>query len=307
MTTPLLQAIKHKHPTSSISFMAYQKYSELISLMPGVTTFIPYLNFWQALLEIKKTKPNIIIDLHKKPITYLLSILSGCKKRFGYQKALLPRILLRIKWRKISINPTPLRYFSDVSKLGILPDNFSYLLFPPNQWEDILKKFNLNNISYYVFYLGATHFTKRIPPQKAISLIKRVNIPAVLLGGSDVIENARIIKKEIPSVIDLTGQTSLTESISIIYGSKCFVGGDSGLSHIAVALNKPTLIVFGSTIPEYGMIPIKRDAALIIEEVKNLTCRPCTLIGRKKCPLSHFNCMNLINDNNIVNFIKSNL
>jgi len=73
--------------------------------------------------------------------------------------------------------------------------------------------------------------------------------------------------------------------------------------HIASAYNKKIISIWGNTIPEFGMSPYLPAPENKILEVKNLSCRPCSKLGYKKCPKGHFKCMNDI-DVSVVAEIK---
>jgi ADP-heptose:LPS heptosyltransferase len=64
--------------------------------------------------------------------------------------------------------------------------------------------------------------------------------------------------------------------------------------HIAAAFNKKIVSIWGNTIPEFGMGPYLPNAENKLLEIKNLSCRPCSKLGYKKCPKGHFKCMNEI-------------
>jgi ADP-heptose:LPS heptosyltransferase len=72
--------------------------------------------------------------------------------------------------------------------------------------------------------------------------------------------------------------------------------------HIAAALKKPVVSVWGSTVPEFGMyayFPKGLEHLSKIVQVENLPCRPCSKLGYDECPKKHFECMNRINYDNI--------
>ncbi len=64
---------------------------------------------------------------------------------------------------------------------------------------------------------------------------------------------------------------------------------DSGLMHLATAVNIPVIAFFGSTVKEFGFFPYKSKSLVL--ESNRLLCRPCTHIGKKSCPQKHFSCM----------------
>jgi ADP-heptose:LPS heptosyltransferase len=65
--------------------------------------------------------------------------------------------------------------------------------------------------------------------------------------------------------------------------------------HIASSFGKKIVSIWGNTSPSFGMYvynPIQTNQ-VSIHQVMDLSCRPCSKIGFKECPKTHFNCMNL--------------
>jgi heptosyltransferase-2 len=69
------------------------------------------------------------------------------------------------------------------------------------------------------------------------------------------------------------------------------VTNDSGPMHIAVAMNTPTVAIFGPTVPEFGFSPLGERDRVIEREIE---CRPCSLHGNDRCRDNGFRCMSLI-------------
>ena len=67
---------------------------------------------------------------------------------------------------------------------------------------------------------------------------------------------------------------------------------DSGILHLAEALEKKVFVTFGSTVKEFGFFPQLKSTTIF--EIEKLKCRPCSHIGRDRCPKTHFKCMNNI-------------
>jgi ADP-heptose:LPS heptosyltransferase len=77
---------------------------------------------------------------------------------------------------------------------------------------------------------------------------------------------------------------------------------DTGLMHVAAALNRNIVSIWGNTSPIFGMWPLHSqdsEALNLSAEVANLSCRPCSKIGYNRCPKGHFKCMKLQNFENI--------
>jgi ADP-heptose:LPS heptosyltransferase len=89
--------------------------------------------------------------------------------------------------------------------------------------------------------------------------------------------------------------------------AKVVLTHDTGLMHIASSFKKPIVSVWGNTVPAFGMYPYLpgNENLSKIMEVKDLKCRPCTKIGFDKCPKGHFQCMRGIEEERIVEAIKS--
>ena len=112
----------------------------------------------------------------------------------------------------------------------------------------------------------------------------RGHTPIVLGTQSDVPTGLTIEQLSHGAAINLCGKTSLDDAINLIAGARAVITNDSGLMHVAAALGKPQLALFGSSSPEHT--PPLSDAARVV--TLKAECSPCFA---RECPLGHFKCM----------------
>ena len=141
--------------------------------------------------------------------------------------------------------------------------------------EQAKRKFGIA-ARYAVLCPGAEYGPAKRWPYFA-ELSKRMSPPAVVLGAAKD-------RQEGIAGTDLTGKTTLDEAIALIAGADFAVSNDSGLMHVAAALGRPQVALFGSSSPEHT--PPQSAAARVLW--LRIECSPCY---QRECPLGHFRCM----------------
>jgi heptosyltransferase-2 len=131
---------------------------------------------------------------------------------------------------------------------------------------------------YAVLCPGAEYGPAKRWPYFA-ELAASMSVPVVVLGSPADLEPARGIQGA-----NLVGKTSLDEAISLIAGAQAVVSNDSGLMHVAAALGRPQVALYGSSSPEHT--PPASAAARVLW--LHIECSPCF---QRECPLGHFRCM----------------
>lgn len=84
--------------------------------------------------------------------------------------------------------------------------------------------------------------------------------------------------------VDFAGQLQLTQTMDLMSCVNAVVANDSGLMHIAAALNRPLVVVYGSTSPKFTP-PLSTQVKMVS---LGLSCSPCF---KRDCPLGHLNCL----------------
>jgi heptosyltransferase-2 len=157
-----------------------------------------------------------------------------------------------------------------------------------------LKKYQLNYAKAKVLALcpGAQYGeSKRWPPSyyaELARIAKKQGWQIWLIGGpGETTLVQQIIKEALVPCVDLT-MTTLAEAIDLFSVASCVVSNDSGLMHLAAAVDRPLVAIYGSSTPNFTP-PLQKKSVVL---QKPLDCQPCF---KRACPLQHHRCMTAIN------------
>ncbi len=131
--------------------------------------------------------------------------------------------------------------------------------------------------------------TKQWFPERFAALADRLQatydaVVAIFGGPGDRVLGDRIAAAMRRPPIDLCGRTGLGEAMALIAACHLFITNDSGLMHVAAALDVPLVAIFGSTNP-VTTGPFSTNSRVVKSAVD---CAPCL---KPQCPLGHMNCM----------------
>ncbi len=295
LTTPVIRCVKQQLGTE-VHFLTKPGFASLLAENPYIDKLWTLEDDYAGLIrKLKEEKFDYLIDLHKNLRTWRLAIKLRIK-RITYHKATFEKLLMV----KFKINMLPKthvteRYLEAVKKLGVSYDGQGLDYFIPEGTEN---KMTSMDSPYIAAVIGATHFTKRLPEENWIKFINSTDQKIVLIGGKAEMEAAgNIVAATGLNVINMVGKTNLQESALLIRNAERVISNDTGMMHIAAALRKPIVSIWGGTLWEYGFWPFYPDGMNLNKslEVKGLSCRPCSKFGRDDCPKKHFKCMKDIN------------
>ena len=242
----------------------------------------------------------------------LLPFLASIPQRIGYLgEARIGLLTHRLKNPKT--RPPMVAFYSALSGEGGLEADRPQLHMDAAQVEATLRELGLQRGGYVVFAPGAEFGpAKRWPARHFSELATRLDLTVVLLGSGKeaalcdeiaVPVNARQSGK----CLNLAGKTSLPQALALIAASRATVSNDSGLMHVAAALDVPQVAIFGSSSPLHT--PPLNDKATVLWLKADpayqppLDCAPCFA---RECPLGHTRCLNDIDAKRVLRALHSN-
>lgn len=289
LCTPIVRCMKQQLGTE-IHFLTKSRFKGVLENNPYIDEIIAFEDLDSSLELLRSNAYDYVIDLHNN-----LRSSKVCKT-LGVQAFKLDKINIA-KWMLVNIGLDKLpnkhivdRKFDAIQSLGVEYDGEGLDYFFETD-EDLLKGFE-NRKRRIGIVLGAAHYTKRIPLDLVKQITEDFDAEFFLLGGpaeQDLGEQLFLENK----VYNWCGKTSLQGSAQLMDTCDLIISSDTGLMHIAAALDKPIITVWGSTVPTFGMYPFIKNGGNkhISQQVEGLHCRPCSKIGYNQCPKGHFACM----------------
>ena len=303
LTTPILRCVKQQIPNIELHFLTKQNFLGVIENNRYVDKFFSIVQSVNEVVHsLKNENYDYVIDLHNNLRTFKLKTVLS-KKSFSFNKLNWEKFLLvNLKINKLPNKHIIDRFFEAIAPLGIVNDGQGLDYFIQKKDEIYIPSYLPSNFQngYHALVVGGSYFTKQIPLNKLKEICDMSSFPLTLLGGKEDREIAEKLQNVFrDKTINLCGELNLNQSASVLQQSQKVITSDTGLMHIAAALKKDIISLWGNTIPEFGMTPYLPGKNSQLLEVKELPCRPCSKLGHKKCPKEHFLCMENINLNHI--------
>ena len=325
LSAPLLKILRETFTNARIDYLTKKGFSDVLKNNPDINNLIETddnINFTglrELKKQIKQDSYDLIIDAHNNLRTFYLKLFLNSRKlkfkKYSFRKFLL--VKFKIDLMK-DCPPISERYCNILNPLlrgvsarlrnglegglpaagkGVLPEILADEISKQNT-EKILTELNIPKDKKLICIVPSSkHFTKTYPVGYYAELINKFDkneYAFILIGKGDDKKNIDIIKSNASeNVYDLCDKLSILELAELMKKCTLVIGGDTGPMHIAEALNIPLIMIAGSSVKEFGFYPQNKKSYVF--ENNNLTCRPCSHIGRDSCPLGHFKCMKDVN------------
>ena len=296
LTTPVVRALCLQLG-AEVHFLTKMAFAPIVQHNPHIVRVFTLSDDVHSLIqELKREEYDYIIDLHHNIRTKRIKIALGKSSSSYYKLNFEKWLLVHTGVNRLPDIHIVDRYMETGAPLGLQKDEHGLDWYiPENKKVDINSEFGVTIGNYVAFVVGAAHATKCLTTEQIISICQQMTTPVILLGGKDETEKANQISVSCATgyVKNGCGRFDILQSSSIIQQAGSIITHDTGLMHIAAALQKKQVVVWGNTIPEFGMYPYygKAMKQWISFEQQELTCRPCSKLGFPKCPKGHFKCM----------------
>jgi len=308
MTLPAMAAIRRAFPGARISVLAKPWVADIFSLCSDVDEVILYRSpgvhagvggILRLAGELREKKFDAAILLQNAIEAAIISFLAGIPVRAGYNSdGRGPLLTHSVKRTRAVRRIHQVDYYLEMVKtLGCVDGSRELHLTltraDQNRTDEILRSYGIDPDAFLVGIAPGATFgaAKKWFPDRFAAVADRLTdefSARVLLFGSagDRESTEGVARYARHTLTDLAGMTTLREAISLISRCRLFISNDSGLMHVAGALDVPTVAVFGSTNP-VTTSPLGKNSIVVH---KDLACSPCL---KTTCP-TDFRCMEMI-------------
>ncbi|MDZ4815747.1 MAG: glycosyltransferase family 9 protein [Verrucomicrobiota bacterium] len=251
-TLPVIDALKSAWPESSLTWVVNSPYEALVRLCPLVDDVIPFIRKGASLTDVhvflrhlRQTRYDLVIDLQCLLRSGLMTTFSRGTRKMGLQDGREGSTLFYseiIRWNETNLHAVD-RYLKTVDHLGLKhPTRVKFPLRIP-EGQNFLESHTLKKQEYIVLNPFSRGHSKRWRLGGFAEVIKAFPGRTFVVVGekSDATEAQSLAG---PSVVDLTGRTTLVELLMVLQNSKLLVTNDSGPMHLAVALEVPVVALF---------------------------------------------------------------
>lgn len=297
-TLPVVDTLKNKFPNSTITYVAKKQFTEVLQYKNNIEKVITFDKNHDSLFsiahEILKAEPDYFIDLHNTYRSFIIkSILSPFVKTLTIKRRpLIQEICVRLHLKKVN----------NKDKMAIKFLKTVRSLVPEKEWIiNPTLDYKINKEAAVGILPFSNWETKNLHPDQLTTIINNISedTKIYIFGAKKDITDFKNIERNLKRpVINLIGETTITDMIDYISRCSIFLSPDSGALHIAMALGVPSIAIFGPTDPN------QFDFSNHFLIYNNQTCSPCHFYGEKRCHLKHHSCIKKLNIDHIIDIIN---
>jgi len=292
LAIPSIREIRKNFPSAHITVLTGKSAREIIARLPYVNDVIVldkmlYPNKFKLLKEmgriLRENTFDLVIDLQNNRTSHLLSYLSLSPRRIGYDNGKFSFLLnYRMKDTEEKISPIE-HQFRLLNNFGIKCEDRSLELVIGKEDEEFIEEILKQNwVSPAQILVGmnvgssSRWFSKRWPLERFAYLAEELSLKGirVILTGTEEdreeVKRNQILLRSRP--INLCGKTTLSQLAALIKRCAVYITADSCPLHLAMAVDTPTIALFGPTDPRRH-IAYSKDNVIIIH--KKIFCGPC--------------------------------
>jgi len=274
-----INSLKNNNPNICITILAEQRNAGVFSLIPGVDAVYRYdhpCEFFQAL----RGRYNVVIDTEQwYRLSAVVARLVSAPIKIGFDTNERRRMFTHGIRYDLGIYETG-NFSALLKPLGVdcqLDVGIVTLSLPPQSVSkaDQLLQPHCSDL-FVVIYPGASIAEKRWGGERFSAVAKQLESGGyreVVVGGKEDRPAGNMIAGS--AGLNLAGMTTLAETAAVIARSSLVISGDSGVLHIAVGLNIPTVSLFGPS-SEAKWAP-QGEKHIVLN--RHLPCSPCAKFG----------------------------
>ena len=305
MTAPVFREFLEQNPDVEIIMVSRKNFEALFAGIPNVIFKGIDLDEYKGFFGlrrlsnelIKEFSPDYIANLHDVIRTKVLDKFYARRglKVFKIDKGKEEKEHLTDVWNlnKVQLKKTVERY-ADVFRAMGFQVTLSEKLRPLSG--------NKSGIGFAPF---AQHRGKMLPLEKSFELARilaQKNTVYFFGGGKKETETLENWESQIPNTKSLSGKLSLTEELHKIAGLEVMISMDSANMHLASLVGTRCVSIWGATHPYAGFLGFGQSEDDVVQ-VKDLTCRPCSVFGDKECYRGDWACLEEFNIQKVIDKI----
>ena len=302
LATSLLESLHAQYPMAAIDVLVRQGNESLFHGHPFIHEVIvwnkkkqKYIHWLKILIQIRKAQYDAVVNVQRFAATGLWTALSKAKFKIGFNKNpfsflfthSIKHLEIEAGMHEINRNHQLIQVWGPIV---LVPPK----LYPTAKDFESIQKYQ--DQPYVCIAPASVWFTKQYPLSAWVKFLQALPFdgPIYILGGAgDRIIGEKMMKSANKKLINLAGEIGFLASAALQAKAVLNYVNDSAPMHFASAMNAPVVAIYCSTIPAFGYGPLS-DQSFVVQTQENLPCRPCGLHGKKKCPLTHFNCAHSI-------------